>query len=73
MNELNILSKILAIWGWHLTAWMAFFNGIVLLTLDKTPWAAGLFGIFTICEIISLKKKWRLEDASTEEEYGEGC
>lgn len=63
-EDVTAISKVIAIWGWHLLGFMFFLKGLGFLVADMYAWAFGLFGVFALCEIISLNKKWRLQDAS---------
>ena len=62
MEDITLLSDIIAIWGWHLLGWVAFLNSFIFLVLNKYQYFGGFVGVFLICEIVALRRKWRLQD-----------
>jgi len=60
-DEVSIISEIIAVWGWHIIAWMFFLKSLGFLLIQRYPWFFGLMGVFLLCEIIALNKKWRVE------------
>ena len=60
-EDVETLSAVIAVWGWQLLAWMFFLKSIGFLFVDRYEWFFGLMGVFVICELISLNKKWGLD------------
>lgn len=61
-EEVSTISAIISVWGWHLLAWMFFLKSIGFLLLKEYIWFVGLMGVFVICEIIALNRKWSIQD-----------
>lgn len=67
VEDVNVLSSVIAVWGWHIIAWIFLVNAIVLFAL-KEPIYTSIFGLlFVICEYVALNKKRRIQNANEEE------
>jgi len=60
-EETQTVSQVIAVWGWHLLAWMFLLKSLGFLVVNHMPMFFGLVGCYTICELIALNKKWKLE------------
>ena len=60
-DDLTILSGVIAVWGWHIIAWMFFLKSLGFLLVKEYHWFFGLIGVFVLCEVVALNKKWGLE------------
>lgn len=61
-EQTKIITDAMAVWGWHLLAFMFFLRAVSFLIANMYFWGFGLMGVFVICEIVALWKKWGLEN-----------
>jgi len=61
-EQTKIITDYVAVWGWHLLAWISFFGSLNFFV--NRNWVLVCVGmiIFLICELVALRKKWRLEN-----------
>lgn len=57
----KIITDVQSVWGWHILSYIFFVQAINLLVQGKYSWAFGLIGIFVMCQLVALVKKWNLE------------
>lgn len=61
-QEIKILTEYNAIWFWWILGWISLMNSFVFLELKRYELFGGLVGVFVICALVSLKRKWRFEN-----------
>jgi len=64
MTEPNqvVTTKYLSVWFWFIIGWISLMAGIIALVLKRHEFFMGLTGVFVICFLNSLIKKWRFEN-----------
>lgn len=67
-EQTKIITDAMSVWGWHITALLFFVSSLGFLTAKKLEWFVGLIGVFVICEVIALNKKWKLEKGDKKDE-----
>jgi len=63
-KQTKIITSYISVWGWHLLAFMFFLRSLGFLVTKRYEMFGGLIGVFVICEIVALRRKWRLENES---------
>ena len=62
-EQTKIITDYVSVWGWLIISWITLSCGITLLVLDKIAFALGILGAFGILFIITILKKWKLEES----------
>lgn len=62
-EQTKIITDYVSVWSWLIISWITLSCGITLLVLDRTAFALGILGAFGILFIITILKKWKLEES----------
>jgi len=63
-EQTKIITDTMSVWAWHLLGWMFFLKSLGFLVVREWAWFGGLVGCFLYCEIVALRRKWRLESST---------
>jgi len=62
-DQTKIITDYIAVWGWHLLAWMFFLKSLGFLVVKEYIWFISLIILFVTCETIAMKRKIKVENA----------
>ena len=57
MNDIELLTKYISVWGWHLIGVMFFITSVGFYSVRRPLWFFSLILVFMFCEIMAWRRK----------------